>query len=76
VEQQRRVGWSGTRRSSVKVLKGMVRRRHPGDERERERERERESSFRSDGGRTKWLKPFDWGAGVYIVVGLVRVRLG
>jgi hypothetical protein len=68
VEQQRRVGWSGTRRSSVKVLKGMVRRRHPGDE--------RESSFRSDGGRTKWLKPFDWGAGVYIVVGLVRVRLG
>jgi hypothetical protein len=37
VEQQRRVGWSGTRRSSVKVLKGMVRRRHPGDERERER---------------------------------------
>jgi hypothetical protein len=70
VEQQRRVGWSGTRRSSVKVLRGMVRRRHPGDE------RERESSFRSDSGRTKWLKPYDWGAGVYIVVGLVRVRLG
>jgi hypothetical protein len=50
LERQCIVGWSGTRRSGVDVLKGRSDGGILSDE------RERESSFNGGGGRTKWSK--------------------